>query len=429
MPVEVECIKRAADSLAAALRFRTVLTGGQTEWTEWVKLRDWLRRRYPNIHSTLTREVVGDYSLLFRWAADSPLGDPLLLCGHLDVAAAEGLWEYPPFSGEARDGYIWGRGALGGKNVVVCLMETIENMIVKGFRPTRDIWIAFGHDHEGGGAGGAGAIARLFAERELKFAMVLDGGGCLSRRELPLKNPAAWIGVAEKGRVMFKLTAAFRGGHASDPDGRTAADLLAEAIARIGYRKTKTRWTAVTKAESRALRPLLPMKLRSSLKGLPAGATRTTFAVTGMSAGSDSGSAVLPHYAEAYVDARLLPGDTAELTARFLKELLSDLNVTVETVSGDEPSPVSDYKSAEFQGLSACIRSVFGATVCVPSLLPAQSDARRYGQYCDKVFRFAPFSLTVKDLGCLYAADEGARADSFGSALGFYHELLTQMCG
>ena len=46
-------------------------------------------------------------------------GPSLLLLGHTDVVLADARdWSVPPFSGEVRDGEVWGRGALDMKSQV-----------------------------------------------------------------------------------------------------------------------------------------------------------------------------------------------------------------------------------------------------------------------------------------------------------------------
>ena len=48
-------------------------------------------------------------------------GPSLLLLGHTDVVLADPAeWSVPPFSGELRDGEVWGRGALDMKAELPC---------------------------------------------------------------------------------------------------------------------------------------------------------------------------------------------------------------------------------------------------------------------------------------------------------------------
>src|SRR4030065_336168 len=55
----------------------------------------------------------------------APLGEALR--GHQDVvpveAGTEDDWEAPPFAGEIRDGYVYGRGAIDDKGSIVAIME------------------------------------------------------------------------------------------------------------------------------------------------------------------------------------------------------------------------------------------------------------------------------------------------------------------
>src|SRR6476661_2981719 len=60
----------------------------------------------------------GRTSVVARFeGADSSRG-ALLVHGHLDVVPADPAeWSVHPFSGEERDGYIWGRGAVDMKDM------------------------------------------------------------------------------------------------------------------------------------------------------------------------------------------------------------------------------------------------------------------------------------------------------------------------
>src|ERR1044071_9528744 len=45
----------------------------------------------------------------------------IILLNHLDVVPADAArWTVPPFSGEIKDGYIWGRGAVDMKGTAIC---------------------------------------------------------------------------------------------------------------------------------------------------------------------------------------------------------------------------------------------------------------------------------------------------------------------
>ena len=153
-----------AAHLSGAIRFKTIsfLDAKQFDHEEFLGLHQYLEQTFPVVHQTLTKEAVGDFSLLYTWAGDEPAEKPILLYAHMDVvpveAAREGDWTYPPFEGRIAEGYIWGRGALDVKVGVVGILEAVETLLRKGFQPGRTIYLAFGHDEE---TGGKGVLPRL----------------------------------------------------------------------------------------------------------------------------------------------------------------------------------------------------------------------------------------------------------------------------
>ena len=82
------------------------------------------------IESTLYESEPGRTSVVATWGGPAD-GEPdrgaLLLHGHLDVvpAAAED-WQVDPFSGEIRDGYVWGRGAVDMKDFDAMLLSVVR---------------------------------------------------------------------------------------------------------------------------------------------------------------------------------------------------------------------------------------------------------------------------------------------------------------
>jgi carboxypeptidase PM20D1 len=44
-------------------------------------------------------------------------------------------------------------------------LEAVEMLLVEGFRPVRTVYLAYGHDEEVGGVGGAHEIAALLKAR------------------------------------------------------------------------------------------------------------------------------------------------------------------------------------------------------------------------------------------------------------------------
>ncbi len=82
-------------------------------------------------------------------AQEGPQQGALLLHGHLDVVPADPAgWSVHPFSGEIRDGVLWGRGAVDMKNADAVLLALVSQWARSGTRPRRDIVLAFTADEE-----------------------------------------------------------------------------------------------------------------------------------------------------------------------------------------------------------------------------------------------------------------------------------------
>src|SRR5258708_18634364 len=174
--------RRAAEHLSGAVRFQTIShdLAPDADRAEFLRLHAFLKEVFPHVHATLTREVVNGYALLYAWPGEDPALQPIVLMAHQDVVpiapGSESQWHAGPFSGEIKDGYIWGRGAWDDKGNLMSVLEAVESLAAPGFKPRRTIYLAFGHDEENGGAEGASAIASLFKLRGGRPGVVVGGG-------------------------------------------------------------------------------------------------------------------------------------------------------------------------------------------------------------------------------------------------------------
>ena len=228
------------ERLAGAIQFRTVSKkeGQEFDPAPFEALHAHLIDSFPNAHETLDREVFGEYSLLYRWPGIDSARRPILLMSHLDVVpveeGADDSWTYPPFSGDIAEGFIWGRGALDVKCGAVGLMEAVERLLVDGFRPESDIYLAFGHDEETGGQEGNRRIAEELGRRGVRFRFVLDEGGGLTEGIIGgIDAPVAFVGIAEKGYATVDLSAVGPEGHSSMPPPQTSVGRVCSAIDRL----------------------------------------------------------------------------------------------------------------------------------------------------------------------------------------------------
>ena len=171
-----------AQSLAVAIRARTVssLDDAQANADQFAALQAHLRSRYPRVHATLKREVVGGLSLLYTWPGSDTTALPIALMAHQDVVpiapGTEADWQAAPFGGEIKDGYVWGRGAWDDKANLIAELEAVEALLASGFQPRRTVHLIFGADEEVGGLRGARQIAATLQQRGVKLEFVVDEG-------------------------------------------------------------------------------------------------------------------------------------------------------------------------------------------------------------------------------------------------------------
>ena len=168
-------------------------------------------------------------------------GPSLLLLGHTDVVLADPAeWSVPPFSGEVRDGEIWGRGALDMKSEVAANAVAIASLAREGFRPMGDLIFAATADEEVGDGFGLEWLCEAHPDAVRCDFAINEGGG----DRLRLDGATYWIcATAEKMSAPFRITVRGRSGHASMPgiadNALVKAAPLVELIA--GYRPQRPR--------------------------------------------------------------------------------------------------------------------------------------------------------------------------------------------
>ncbi len=109
----------------------------------------------------LLESAPGRANVVVRLEGADPDRPALLVHGHLDVVPAEPAdWSVHPFSGEVRDGWVWGRGAIDMKNMVAMMLTLARSRATDGRRPARDVVLAFTADEEDSAEAGSEWLVR-----------------------------------------------------------------------------------------------------------------------------------------------------------------------------------------------------------------------------------------------------------------------------
>jgi carboxypeptidase PM20D1 len=437
----------AAQRLAGAIRIPTISAEDEAAFNAaaFAGLHGYLQSAFPRVHARLRRETVATHSLLYAWPGTDPELKAILLVGHLDVVpvefGTEDEWQEEPFGGRILDGYIWGRGAIDNKSTVVGTLEAVEMLLAEGFRPRRTLYLAYGHDEEVGGTGGAREIAALLASRGVELEMVLDEGGVIADGLLPgISAPVALVGVAEKGFVTLELSARVAGGHSSLPPRQGAVGIVSAAIAKLDENPMPARLDGPTEELFNRIGPRFPIAQRAVFANLwltrgvvtrrlekrptTNAMVRTTAAPTIFQAGTKDN--VLPSGAKAVVNFRILPGDTVATVVEHVKRVVADDRVEVK-LSGRfsaEPSTVSSTESTAFRSLERSIRSVAPEVVVAPYLVVVVTDARHYSRLSPNVFRFLPMRFTSRDLERMHGTNERLGVGEYEKAIRTYRQII-----
>lgn len=449
LQVESLAFSAPQDSVVAhlqqAIRYRTVSydSANTTSTEEFEHFHKFLERAFPNVHKRLQRQTIATQSLLFYWKGTDSTKAPIMITGHQDVVPVEeatlSLWKVPPFSGAIKDNFVWGRGAADDKGSLIAILESVEKLLEENYVPTRDIYLAFGHDEEARGTRGAKKIAQHLKEKNIKPYFVLDEGGLITSKQVPgISKPVALVGISEKGYVTLKLSVNMDGGHSAIPARETAITELSKAIVNLNENPFPAKIHYTLQAFMDYTGPHMPLLPRiafanqwllssmikrkySSTKG-PNASIRTTLVPTLFSSGMKENA--VPSSAVVFVNVRTLPGEHLESVLRHVRAGIDNPRIHIEPLPGYEfPETVADVSDSSFAYLQQTIRSWDSNTIVAPFMVLGATDGRYYSDLTTQVFRFVPFH----DTEGYHGLNERIEIEDYKKGIAFYYGLIKSL--
>ncbi|WP_030936908.1 M20/M25/M40 family metallo-hydrolase [Streptomyces sp. NRRL S-646] len=351
------------------------------------------------LEPTLLERTKGRTNVVARLEGTDPAADALLLHGHLDVVPARAEdWTVHPFSGEIRDGVVWGRGAVDMKNMDAMILAVLRSWARQGVRPRRDIVVAFTADEEDSARDGSGFLADqhpgLFegcteGVSESGAFTFHDGSG---RQIYP-------IAAGERGTGWLKLTARGRAGHGSKVNRENAVTRLAAAITRIGehewpLRPTPTVWAALAELAALYGFDVDPDDIDGLLEKLGPAASlveatvRNSANPTMLQAGYKLN--VIPGEAVAYVDGRYLYGGEDEF--RTTLDQLTGPDVEWE-FHHREVALQAPVDSPTYAKMRAAVEEFAPEGHVVPYCMSGGTDAKQFSRLGITGYGFTPLRL------------------------------------
>ncbi|MGX1510111.1 acetylornithine deacetylase/succinyl-diaminopimelate desuccinylase-like protein [Streptomyces collinus] len=353
----------------------------------------------PGSSPTLLERTPGRTNVVARIEGTDPSADALLVHGHLDVVPAEAAdWSVHPFSGEIRDGVVWGRGAVDMKNMDAMILAVVRDWARRGVRPRRDVVIAFTADEEASAEDGSGFLADRHAAlfegctegvSESGAFTFHDGAG---RQFYP-------IAAGERGTGWLKLTARGRAGHGSKVNRQNAVTRLAAAITRIGDHEWPLRLTPTVRAALTEIAAVYGIetdlsdvdalldKLGEAGKLVEA-TVRNSSNPTMLDAGYKVN--VIPGEAVAHVDGRFLYGGEDEF--RSTLDRLTGPDVDWEFVHR-EVALQAPVDSPTFARMRAAVEEFAPEGHVVPYCMSGGTDAKQFSRLGITGYGFAPLKL------------------------------------
>jgi len=438
--------QKAAQHLSEAIQIKTISkeTMQVSDYRPFLDYHQWLEKTYPLFHENLKKEVINEYSLLYRWKGSQSDLKPVLFANHMDVVPVDDAtlsdWHADPFKGEIKQGFVWGRGAIDMKNHTIGLFDAVEGLLSQGFQPRRDIYFGLGHDEEISGKDGAKEIAAHLKKKNIRLAAVLDEGGMVSSGLVPgVDVPVGLIGIGEKEYVTVNLSAKGVPGHSSNPPRQTAIGVLARAIALLDDNPFPANpelaietlkqvaflfpfATRLVVANTWLLKPLLIKQLEKTVQ--TNALMRTTHAATVIRGGIKDN--ILPSEAAAKINFRLLPGDSQDSVIQHIQQVVNDPRVQAEIDMADAwgPSRVSQLDTPAYNTLALVIRQVFGNMPVAPYLLMFATDARHYQDVSDQLYHFSPVAFEPEDISRMHGIDERISVAAMADMVKFYTRLM-----
>jgi acetylornithine deacetylase/succinyl-diaminopimelate desuccinylase-like protein len=404
-----------ADLLASLIRIDTTNPPGNETPAAEV-----LRRKLADvgIDAKIIESAPGRGNLYARLAG-AGTARPIVLLAHLDVVPAEAArWSVPPFGGDRRDGFVYGRGALDAKGVAAVQAMAVVALARSAEPLPRDVILLATAGEETGGQMGAGWLVDHRPDLVAGAEYLLTEGDHIHARA---SGTLVQIDVAEKTPYWIRLVAEGEAGHGSAPARGTAVTRLVRALGRVIAAPSPIIVTASVQDYFSALAPLEREPLRTRLAHLATSlrnpAFRTEFlanhrqsalvhnTVTPTVLDGSRATNVIPAEASANLDCRLLPGADPKTFATGLERAIGDPGVRIE--------PLLGFASTASPGDSGMVRAVrvmadadlHGAPV-VPSVITGFTDSHWFRSLGIASYGFVPFVLDEQEQRTVHGTDE-----------------------
>jgi succinyl-diaminopimelate desuccinylase len=139
----------------------------------------------------------------------------LMFAGHTDVVPPGDptKWAHPPFSGEVKDGVLYGRGAVDMKGGIACAIAAVlDHLAANGGKPKGSISFLITGDEEGIAVNGTIKLLKWAADKGEKF------DHCILAEPSNVSTLGDTIKIGRRGSLNGTLVVSGKQGHVAYPD-------------------------------------------------------------------------------------------------------------------------------------------------------------------------------------------------------------------
>ena len=366
----------------------------------------------------------------------------LLLLGHIDVVGAQKeKWSVDPFGAVVKQGYLYGRGAIDDKGMVIANLAVLVALKRGGVRLDRDvIFLAEGDEEESGEFGIDFVINKHWDKIAAGFA--INEGGRVTLKDGKVQYVA--IQASEKLPVNVTVIATGPSGHGSLPRKDNALVHLAAAVAKLGAYEAPAKPTTVVRryfeqlakvedAETakwmRALETPERMehaaRVLSEASAMWSSMLRNSVAPTMLNAGIRTN--VVPSEARANLNIRLLPGESIEPLVEQFKKLVNDPQVRFQVEPAlRPPAPPSSIETDLYRTIERVSPTVFPGAIVLPFLSPGATDSAQLRLRRVEAYGLLPFPLTEEDERRMHADDERIPLEAFRKGIAYLYRVVEE---
>jgi acetylornithine deacetylase/succinyl-diaminopimelate desuccinylase-like protein len=312
----------------------------------------------------------------------------LLFVSHLDVVPVGDDWDFEPFSGEVKDGVIYGRGALDCKDLTAAQVVAALELQAEGVPLNGQIIIVATADEEKGGTLGADYLIKKEADK-IKADYAVNEGA--DQPILINDKLAYFIQVGEKGTAWCTLKAHGVAGHGSIPTlADNAVVKMARAVCRLHNYRAEVVVVPEVEKLLKSLAKLCNLELKTCsaddvdalLEQLPLerafvealrSMTRMTVSPNQIRGGTKTN--IVPDYCEADIDIRILPGQDCDYVEKELRMIISK-DIEIEFTECKAPT-FSSADDSFYQLMEEITLDLTGkGTICLPVISSGSTDSK-----------------------------------------------------